>query len=144
MSSANDMLQIIARTIPDDYSLSTGDIVHFEHINLVVGDQRLAEIFYFFGLGLNRDPRMADRSKEVVWANCGRQQFHLVSAKYTEPPMGPQVIDGAIGITISNLEGLKDRLSSIERDGQLVGTRFQWASFCSGNKEEVISKAYKR
>jgi hypothetical protein len=44
-------------------------LVHLEHINLVVGDRRHSETFYFGGLGLTRDPNKSHGT--TVWANCG-------------------------------------------------------------------------
>ena len=49
--------------------LSHGGLVHLEHINLVVGDRKLSETFYFGGLGLTRDPNKSHGT--TVWANCG-------------------------------------------------------------------------
>ena len=32
-----------------------GNVIHFEHVNVTIPDQRLATLFYVAGLGLTRD-----------------------------------------------------------------------------------------
>jgi hypothetical protein len=35
---------------------AVGNIVHLEHFNVIINDQRLATMFYVVGLGGTRDP----------------------------------------------------------------------------------------
>ena len=55
-----------------------GNIVHLEHFNVVIPDQRLATLFYVVGLGGTRDPYLFP-GLENMWVNFGRTQVHLPS-----------------------------------------------------------------
>ena len=57
---------------------SVGNIVHLEHFNVVIPDQRLATLFYVTGLGGTRDPYLFT-GLENMWVNFGRTQVHLPS-----------------------------------------------------------------
>ena len=94
-----------------------GNIVAMEHVNLTVPDQALATLFYIVGLGGTRDPYLMV-GLDNMWVNLGEQQFHL-------PTRGVQVIPGHIGLVVSDLGLLQERLKSIE--GQLAGTQFAWS-----------------
>src|SRR5215204_5233728 len=50
-----------------------GNIVHLEHFNVVIPDQRLATLFYVVGLGGTRDPFLFP-GLENMWVNFGRTQ----------------------------------------------------------------------
>jgi hypothetical protein len=94
-----------------------GNVVHLEHVNVTIPDQRLATLFYVAGLGLTRDPYLM-ASDNNMWVNVGRSQFHL-------PSGGPQVLRGHTGIVIAGREALLDRLASVRK--KLEGTRFGFA-----------------
>ncbi len=90
------------------------NIVHLEHVNVWVPDQRLATLFYVTGLGLTRDPYLMT-STDNMWVNVGRSQFHLMT--------GPaQVLRGCTGLVIPDRPWLLKRLASVR--GELDGTRF--------------------
>ena len=55
-----------------------GNIVHLEHFNVCIPDQRLATLFYVVGLGGTRDPYLF-MGLENMWVNFGRTQVHLPS-----------------------------------------------------------------
>jgi len=93
-----------------------GNIVEFGHINLLVPDQQQAVIFYVMGLGLTRDPYLVT-GVDNAWINVGTCQFHL--------PVGrAQVLRGAIGLVMSDLDGLTARLESVRP--RLRGTAFSF------------------
>ena len=91
-----------------------GNILGMEHVNVMVPNQEMATAFYIGGLGFTRDPYMMVDT-DNMWANVGEQQFHL-------PTRGQQVLRGHIGVVVSDIEGLKQRLTGI-RD-KLAGTAF--------------------
>ena len=81
-----------------------GNILMMEHVNVLVPNQQLAQVFYISGLGLTRDPYMMV-GQDNMWANAGKQQFHL-------PTRGMQVVRGEIGIEVPDIEALKSRLEA--------------------------------
>jgi catechol-2,3-dioxygenase len=91
-----------------------GNVIHLEHVNVTIPDQRLATLFYVAGLGLTRDPYLM-ASDDNMWINVGRSQFHL-------PTAAPQVLRGHTGIVIAGREALLQRLASVRK--KLDGTRF--------------------
>src|ERR1700722_16163511 len=92
-----------------------GNIVGLEHVNLGVGDQGLATLFYMSGLGLTRDPYMMT-SVDNMWVNVGAQsQFHL-------PTMKAQRLRGRVGLVIPDRAGLLRRFETIGKF--LAGTQF--------------------
>jgi hypothetical protein len=79
-----------------------GNIVHLEHINLMVPDQLLATRFYITALGLTRDPYL-NTGVENMWVNAGLTQFHL--------PHGPaQHLRGTVRLVLPDREALVRRL----------------------------------
>ena len=80
---------------------TTGNIVHFEHVNVTVPDQRIATLFWIMGMGFTRDPYLMV-GVDNMWANIGMQQFHL-------PTRAPQVLRGVAGIVVPDLEALRTR-----------------------------------
>ena len=102
-----------------------GNILMMEHVNVLVPDQRLAQIFYISGLGLTRDPYMMV-GQDNMWANAGKQQFHL-------PTRGQQVLRGVIGIEVPDIEALKARLEAVKP--LLEGTQFD----CSVEGDAVLA-----
>jgi hypothetical protein len=81
-----------------------GNIVHLEHFNVVVGDQRLATLFYVVGLGGTRDPYIFP-GLENMWVNFGRTQVHLPSRGTR-----PEVLRGTAGFVVPSLDELMKRL----------------------------------
>jgi hypothetical protein len=98
-----------------------GNVVHLEHVNLKIPDQRLATLFYITGLGLTRDPYMMT-SVDNMWVNIGRSQFHL-------PTGAPMVLRGVTGIVAPERESLLNRLARVRKE--LAGTRFDFHEYDS-------------
>jgi hypothetical protein len=94
----------------------TGNIVHFEHVNVTVPDPMKATIFWLMGMGFTRDPYLMV-GVDNMWVNIGMQQFHL-------PTRGQQVLRGVTGIVVPDIEGLRQRLDHIKP--RLEGTLFKW------------------
>jgi hypothetical protein len=94
----------------------TGNIVHFEHVNVTVPDPIKATIFWLMGMGFTRDPYLMV-GVDNMWVNIGMQQFHL-------PTRGPQVLRGVTGLVVPDIEGLRQRLDQIAP--RLQGTLFKW------------------
>lgn len=103
------MAEQFDRTLDD-----IGNIVALEHVNVTVPDQRLATLFYVVGMGFTRDPYM-QVGDENMWANVGRQQFHL-------PSRGVQVLRGHVGVVVPDLKSLLKRLEGVR--AKLAGSRF--------------------
>lgn len=103
-----------------------GNIVHLEHFNVVIGDQRLATLFYVVGLGGTRDPYLFT-GMENMWVNFGRTQVHLPS-RGAKPK--PEVLRGTAGFVVPSLEELKKRLehagSEMKRIVPEAQTKFSW------------------
>lgn len=112
---------------PYDRAAETvGNIVHLEHFNVIIDDQRLATAFYVMGLGGTRDPYLFP-GLENMWVNFGRTQVHMPSRG--NPPR-PEVLRGTIGLVVPDLDALKKRL---ERAGAELArlvpekkTKFAW------------------
>jgi hypothetical protein len=94
----------------------TGNIVHFEHVNVTVPDPIKATIFWIMGMGFTRDPYLMV-GVDNMWANIGMQQFHL-------PTREPQVLRGVAGVVVPDLEALRQRLDAVKP--RLEGTQFKW------------------
>src|SRR5256885_10386114 len=62
----------------DRAAQTVGNIVHLEHFNCCIDDQRLALLFYVVGLGATRDPYIFP-GMENIWLNFGRTQVHMPS-----------------------------------------------------------------
>ena len=62
----------------DRSTQDVGNIVHLEHYNCCIDDQRLAILFYVVGLGATRDPYLFP-GMENIWLNFGRTQVHMPS-----------------------------------------------------------------
>jgi len=103
-----------------------GNIVHLEHFNVVINDQRLATLFYVVGVGGTRDPYLF-MGLENMWVNFGRTQVHLPS-RGAKPK--PEVLRGTAGFVVPSLEDLKKRLehagSEMKRVVPEVQTKFSW------------------
>lgn len=94
--------------------MDVGQVVHLEHVNVRVPDQRIATVFYVSGLGLTRDPYLMTGT-DNMWINVGRSQFHMPTGK-------PQVLRGHVGLVLPNREALLRRLAKVKAD--LADTRF--------------------
>ncbi len=101
----------------DRRTQDVGNIVALEHVNVKIPDQVLATAFYVMGLGFTRDPYLMVGT-ENMWVNLGQEQFHLPTGK-------PQVMPGAVGLVVPDLEALKARLESVRP--KLAGTRFGYS-----------------
>ena len=108
----------------DRDSQVVGNIVHLEHFNVVIDDQRLATLFYIVGLGGTRDPFLFP-GLENMWVNFGRNQVHLPSRGSK-----PEVVRGTIGFVVPSLDDLKKRLEWAEKEMKRVvpekQTKFSW------------------
>lgn len=102
-----------------------GNIIGLEHMNVLIGDQIKATLFYVKALGFTRDPFMMTNA-DNMWINLGRSQFHLPTGK-------PQVLRGRTGLVVSSHEKLLERLKSTRQD--LRGTKFRYSS---DKKRKVI------
>jgi catechol 2,3-dioxygenase-like lactoylglutathione lyase family enzyme len=99
--------------------MDVGNIVHLEHVNVRIPDQRLATIFYVSGLGLTRDPYLMT-GIDNMWVNVGRSQFHM-------PTGQPQVLRGHVGLVLPNRANLLKRLAKV--GDALAGTKFAVREF---------------
>jgi hypothetical protein len=119
----------------DRTAQSVGNIVHLEHYNCVIDDQRLATLFYVVGLGGTRDPYIF-MGLENMWVNFGRTQVHLPSRG---PKPRPEVLRGTAGFVVPDLAVLKENLDFAGREMKRVvperSTRFAWQD--KGNAVEA-------
>jgi hypothetical protein len=106
---------------------AVGNIVHLEHFNVVIPDQRLATLFYITGLGGTRDPFIFT-GLENMWVNYGRTQVHLPSRG--NPPKRAEVLRGTAGFVVPDLDELAKRLeyagSEMKRVVPDVSTKFSF------------------
>jgi hypothetical protein len=106
---------------------AVGNIVHLEHFNVVIPDQRLATLFYITGLGGTRDPYIFT-GLENMWVNYGRTQVHLPSRG--NPPKRAEVLRGTAGFVVPSLDELAKRLeyagSEMKRVVPEAQTKFSW------------------
>jgi len=105
---------------------SVGNIVHLEHFNVVIPDQRLATLFYVTGLGGTRDPYLFT-GLENMWVNFGRTQVHMPSRNV--PPRA-EVLRGTAGFVVPSLDDLEKRLTHAGNEMKRVvpeaQTKFSW------------------
>ena len=85
---------------------NVGNLVHLEHFNCIIDDQRLAVLFYVVGLGATRDPYLFP-GLENIWLNFGRTQVHMPSRAV--PPRFER-LRGTAGFVVPSLEELAKRL----------------------------------
>src|ERR1700687_133750 len=100
----------------DRAAQTVGTIVHLEHFNVVIPDQRLATLFYVVGLGGTRDPYIF-MGLENMWVNFGRTQVHLPSRG---PAPKPEVLRGTAGFVVPDLAALKKSLEHAGREMKRV------------------------
>jgi len=106
-------------SLPEE-SLDVGNICFLEHVNINVACLKLATVFYFEGLGLTRDP-FGQVGSRVMWANIGRQQFHLV----VSDEQSAEVLPGRFGLILPSVQDCKQRLKKVEQ--VLKDTKFSWS-----------------
>jgi hypothetical protein len=120
--NAPEKLKAYDRTTQD-----VGNLVHLEHYNCVIDDQRLAVLFYVVGLGATRDPYIMP-GLENIWLNFGRTQVHMPSRAV--PPRFER-LRGTAGFVVPNLEELKKRLDYAGKEMHRViperKTQFSWS-----------------
>ena len=110
----------------DRATQTVGNIVHLEHFNCLINDQRLATLFYVVGLGGTRDPYIF-MGLENMWINFGRTQVHLPSRG---PAPKPEVLRGVAGFVVPDLAALKKNLEHAGKEMKRVvpekDTKFSW------------------
>src|SRR3954471_2152657 len=100
----------------DRAAQSVGNIVHLEHFNVVIPDQRLAILFYVTGLGGTRDPYLFT-GLENMWVNFGRTQVHLPSRGHDTQA---QVLRGVAGFVVPDLNRVEKQLAHAASEIQRV------------------------
>src|SRR3954454_13713367 len=90
----------------DRTTQDVGNIVHLEHFNCIIDDQRLAVLFYVVGLGGTRDPYIFT-GFENIWLNFGRTQVHMPSRAV---PPRVERLRGTAGFVVPSLDELARRL----------------------------------
>ena len=110
----------------DREARAVGNIVHLEHFNVCIPDQRLATLFYVVALGGTRDPYLF-MGLENMWVNYGRTQVHLPCRAV---PPRTEVLRGTVGFVVPSLAELKKRLefagAEMKRVVPEAKTRFSW------------------
>ena len=110
----------------DRATQDVGNIVHLEHFNCCIDDQRLAVLFYVVGLGATRDPYIFP-GMENIWLNFGRTQVHMPSRAV--PPKAER-LRGTAGFVVPSLDELKKRLEHAGKEMKRViperKTHFGW------------------
>src|SRR2546423_5214246 len=103
-----------------------GNIVHLEHFNCCIDDQRLAILFYVVGLGATRDPYIFT-GLENIWLNFGRTQVHMPSRAV---PPKTERLRGTAGFVVPSLEELAKRLDYAGKEIKRIlperKTHFAW------------------
>ena len=100
----------------DRTTQDVGNIVHLEHFNCVIDDQRLAVLFYVVGLGGTRDPYIFP-GMENIWLNFGRTQVHMPSRAV--PPRFER-LRGTAGFVVPSLDDLARRLEHAGKEMKRV------------------------
>jgi predicted enzyme related to lactoylglutathione lyase len=117
-TTCRELGALAQRASAEDESLELPGMCWLEHINIVIGERRLAEEFYFNALGCTLDANGRD-------ANIGQQQFHINNGGIEEGDV-PQVVGGCIGLAMPALDSLRARLAATEAGGVLSETLFAW------------------
>jgi len=111
---------------------NVGNIVHLEHFNCIIDDQRYAVLFYVVGLGATRDPYIFP-GMENIWLNFGRTQVHMPSRAV--PPRFER-LRGTAGFVVPSLDDLVKRLEHAGKEmDRVVGSR---RSFSFDRKAECV------
>ena len=95
---------------------SLGNILHMEHVNLLIPEQAPAIAFYVSGLRYTRDPFLMV-GLENMWVNMGRSQMHLPRR---DP--APQRLRGTVGMVVPDLDEVEESLRGVK--AALKGTKF--------------------
>ncbi len=110
----------------DRATQDVGNIVHLEHYNCCIDDQRLAVLFYVVGLGATRDPYIFP-GMENIWLNFGRTQVHMPSRAV---PPKTERLRGTAGFVVPSLDDLAKRLEHAGKEMKRViperKTHFEW------------------
>jgi hypothetical protein len=110
----------------DRTTQDVGNIVHLEHFNVLIDDQRLVTAFHVVGLGGTRDPYIFT-GLENIWINFGRTQIHMPSRG---PKPKPEVLRGTIGLVVPDLARLRKNLeyagAELKRVVPEKTTKFSW------------------
>ncbi len=110
----------------DRATQDVGNIVHLEHFNCLIDDQRLATLFYVVGLGGTRDPYIFT-GLDNMWVNFGRTQVHLPSRG---PKPKPERLRGTAGFVVPDLAMLKKNLEFAGQEMKRIvpekSTKFSW------------------
>jgi len=117
----------------DRTSEDVGNIVHLEHFNCVIDDQRLAVLFYVVGMGGTRDPYIFT-GFENIWLNFGRTQVHMPSRAV--PPRA-EVLRGTAGFVVPSLDELARRLEYAGKEIKRVVPQFP-SKFSFEKKKDSI------
>ena len=91
----------------DRTTQAVGNIVHLEHYNCIIDDQRLATLFYIVGLGGTRDPYIFP-GMENMWINFGRTQVHMPS-RGAKPKV--EQLRGTAGFVVPDLDETAKKLT---------------------------------
>src|SRR4051812_27456174 len=103
---------------------NVGNLVHLEHFNCLIDDQRYALLFYVVGLGATRDPYIFP-GMENIWLNFGRTQVHMPSRGV---PPRYEVLRGTVGFVVPSLDDLAKRLEHAGREmDRVTGSRRKFA-----------------
>jgi hypothetical protein len=103
---------------------NVGNLVHLEHFNCIIDDQRYAVLFYVVGLGATRDPYIFP-GMENIWLNFGRTQVHMPSRAV--PPRFER-LRGTAGFVVPNLDDLLKRLEHAGKEmDRIVGSRREFS-----------------
>jgi hypothetical protein len=95
---------------------SLGNILHMEHVNLLIPEQAPAIAFYVSGLRYTRDPFLMV-GLDNMWVNMGRSQMHLPRR---DP--APQRLRGTVGMVVPDLDEVEQSLKAVKPT--LKGTKF--------------------
>src|SRR3954468_4710994 len=117
----------------DRATQDVGNIVHLEHYNCCIDDQRLAILFYVVGLGATRDPYLFP-GMENIWLNFGRTQVHMPSRAV--PPRA-EVLRGTAGFVVPSLDELARRLEYAGQEIKRVVPQFP-SKFSFEKKKDCI------
>lgn len=97
---------------------SLGNILHMEHVNLLIPEQAPATLFYITGLRFTRDPFLMV-GLDNMWVNMGRSQMHLPCRTPS-----PQYLRGTVGMVVPDLDEVEESLSAVA--DKLAGTDFSF------------------
>src|SRR5882672_1266615 len=99
---------------------NVGNIVHLEHFNCCIDDQRLAILFYVVGMGATRDPYIFT-GMENIWLNFGRTQVHMPSRAV---PPKTERLRGTAGFVVPSLEELAKRLEYAGKEMKRIAPEY--------------------